>query len=77
MQRYFLIKTGQSILLLVGVLIVAAVTVFLPYSPLNQLLGFVRLPFVPVLVLLGITVLYILSSELAKRVFYARMQLST
>ena len=49
-------------------------TALLPYSPLGQVLGFVRLPLVPVLVLLGITVLYVLGSELAKRAFYARVQ---
>jgi Mg2+-importing ATPase len=60
--------------LLVGVLVVAAITVYLPYSPLGQVLGLVRLPPLPVLVLLGITVLYVLGSELTKRVFYARVQ---
>jgi Mg2+-importing ATPase len=73
-QRPFY-KSTPGRALLVGVLVVAAVTIFLPYSPLSKVLGFVRMPPLPVLVLLGITVLYVLGSELAKRVFYARVQL--
>ena len=72
-QRPFF-KSMPGRALLIAVLIVAAVTVLLPYSPLDQVLGFVRLPLVPALVLLGITVLYVLGSELAKRAFYARVR---
>jgi Mg2+-importing ATPase len=72
-RPFFKSRPGRA--LLIAVLIVAAVTVLLPYSPLDQVLGFVRLPLVPALVLGGITVLYVLGSELAKRVFYARVQL--
>ena len=71
-RPFFKSMPGRALLL--AVLVVAAVTVLLPYSPLSQVLGFVRLPLVPVLVLLGITVLYVLGSELAKRFFYARVQ---
>jgi Mg2+-importing ATPase len=69
-RPFFRSMPGKA--LLSAVLIVAAVTVALPYSPLSKVLGFVRLPLVPVLVLIGITALYVLGSELAKRVFYAR-----
>jgi Mg2+-importing ATPase len=71
-RPFFKSMPGRALLL--AVLAVAAVTVLLPYSPLSQVLGFVRLPLVLVLVLLGITVLYVLGSELAKRFFYARVQ---
>jgi Mg2+-importing ATPase len=71
-RPFFRSMPGKALLL--AVLIVAAVTIALPYSPLSMLLGFVQLPLVPILVLLGITALYVLGSELAKRVFYARMQ---
>jgi Mg2+-importing ATPase len=71
-RPFFRSMPGRALLL--AVLVVAAVTVLLPYSPLGQVLGFVRLPLVPVLALGGIAVLYVLGSELAKRVFYARVQ---
>jgi Mg2+-importing ATPase len=60
--------------LLIAVLVVAVVTVLLSYSPLGQVLGLVRLPLAPVLALGGIAALYVLGSELAKRVFYARVR---
>jgi Mg2+-importing ATPase len=71
-RPFFKSRPGRA--LLIAVFIVAAVTVLLPYSPLSQVLGFVRLPPAPVLALLGIAVLYVLGSELVKKVFYARAQ---
>jgi Mg2+-importing ATPase len=61
--------------LLAAVLIVAGVTAALPYSPLNKILGFIPLS-VPLLLTLGsITVLYVLTSEVAKKVFYKHVHL--
>jgi Mg2+-importing ATPase len=56
-------------------LVVAGVTLALPFSPLKGLLGFTPLPLSLLLVLLGITVLYVITSEVAKRSFYRRVQL--
>jgi len=56
--------------LLIATLLVAGVTVVLPYSPLSRLLGFTPLPLSVLLTLGGIAVLYIASSELAKKAFY-------
>ncbi len=67
-------KSRPSRYLLVATLVVAGVTVILPYSPLNGLLGFTPLPPAILLILGGITVLYIATSELAKKVFYQRLQ---
>lgn len=53
-------------------LVVAAVTLLLPYTPLAGPLGFTPLPFSYVLVLFAIVALYFLSAELAKRWFYRR-----
>ena len=61
--------------LLIAVLIVAVATIGLPYSPLGRVLGFVRLLPLTILLLGGITVLYVLGSELAKKLFYARVKL--
>ena len=60
--------------LLIAVLVISVVTVLLPYSPLSPVLGFVHLPLVPVLALGGIAMLYVFGSELAKKVFYYRVQ---
>lgn len=72
-RPFFQSMPGKA--LLAAVLIVAAITVVLPYSPLSKVLGLVRLPLAPILALLSITVLYVLGSEIAKRFFYARMRL--
>jgi len=67
-------KSRPGNYLLISALIVAGVTVVLPYSPLSGLLGFTPLPIPLLLVLGGIAVLYIASSEMAKKVFYKRVQ---
>jgi Mg2+-importing ATPase len=61
--------------LLAAVLIVAGVTAILPYSPLNKILGFIPLSVPLLLTLGGITVLYVLTSEVAKKVFYKYVHL--
>jgi Mg2+-importing ATPase len=67
-------KSRPGNYLLISALIVAGVTVALPYSPLSGLLGFTPLPISLLLVLGGITVLYIASSEMTKKVFYKKVQ---
>jgi Mg2+-importing ATPase len=68
-------KSRPGKYLLVGTLIVAGATLCLPYSPLNKLLGFTPLSLPLLLALGGISLLYILASEAAKKFFYARAQL--
>jgi Mg2+-importing ATPase len=72
-KPFFRSRPGKY--LLIGTLIVAAVTLVLPYSPLSGVLGFTPLSLSPLLVLGVITLLYVLASETAKRVFYTRVQL--
>lgn len=57
-------------------LAVAIVTLALPYLPFGGLLGFTPLPLAVLLLLLGITGLYVLTVEATKRVFYARLRSS-
>jgi Mg2+-importing ATPase len=71
-RPFFKSRPGRY--LLISALIVAGVTVVLPYSPLSGLLGFTPLPISLLLVLGGITVFYIATSEMAKKVFYERVQ---
>jgi Mg2+-importing ATPase len=67
-------KSRPGNYLLIAALIVAGVTVVLPYSPLSGLLGFTPLPISLLLVLGGITVLYIATSEMTKKIFYKRVR---
>jgi Mg2+-importing ATPase len=73
-QRPFF-KSRPGRYLALSALAVAVVTLILPYSPLNGILGFTPLPLPLLLVLLGITVAYITASEVAKRIFYKRVQM--
>ncbi len=65
-------KSKLSRALLVSMLLVLAITLALPYSPLNELLGFKPMKFSSVMMLGLITLLYVAASELAKRIFSAR-----
>ncbi len=60
--------------LLISTVAVAAVTLVLPYLPIAGAPGFVPLPIPVMLMLVGITGLYVVSVELAKKVFYARRE---
>ena len=74
-QRPFLkSKPGKG--LLYSTLIVALFTLALPFIPgLNKLLGFVALPMNILLPLIGITLIYILINEVAKQIFYKKIEL--
>jgi Mg2+-importing ATPase len=67
-------KSRPGRLMLIGVLLVAGVTLVLPYSPLSGILGFTPLPVSLLLILGSITVLYVATSEIAKRIFYRRVR---
>ena len=53
---------------------VMLITLWLPYSPLAGLLGFVPLPLAYLLVIFGIVALYFISAEFAKRWFYRQVK---
>ncbi len=71
-RPFFKSKPGS--ILWVAVLVVAGTTIFLPYTPLGALFGFVPLPAAYLVLLLSITGLYLVASELAKHWFYARVK---
>jgi Mg2+-importing ATPase len=62
-------KSALSRALLIAMILVVIITLALPYSPLNELLGFKPLPLSSLLVLGLISLLYVAASEAAKRVF--------
>lgn len=68
---FFRSRPGR--LLLVSTLVVMGITVLLPYLPVNTAFGFTSLPASLLLGVLGLTVLYVVMTELAKRFFYTRM----
>ncbi len=65
-------KSRPGTLLLVAVLVVAVVAIALPYTSLGALFGFVPLPGPMLAVLLLITALYLVASELVKQWFFRR-----
>lgn len=67
-------KSRPGATLLIATLAVDALTLALPYSPLAGVLGFSPLPPLFLALLGGILVLYMLTAEVAKQVFYRRMQ---
>ena len=59
----------------ISTLIVSLVTFLIPYLPFSGLLGFVPLPAGVMLLLMLITILYVIATEIAKQIFYARVAL--
>ena len=63
--------------LLTATLIVDALTLVLPYTPLAGVFGFIPLPALFVAILLIILILYVLTAEYAKHMFYRRLRNTT
>jgi Mg2+-importing ATPase len=57
-------------LLLLATLLVIAATLVLPFSPLARLFGFERIPISSIALLGCVVALYVVSAEIAKRIFY-------
>jgi Mg2+-importing ATPase len=60
----------------ISTLIVAVITIVIPYLPGHTLLGFVKLPMEIMALILLITLLYVLATEAVKQVFYRRMSVT-
>jgi Mg2+-importing ATPase len=73
-RPFFKSRIAKS--LVISTAIVALITLVLPFSPLNHLLGFTQLSLPVLATLLGVTLLYILATEGVKRLFYLRIQTS-
>ncbi len=63
-------KSLPSRLMITVTMVIAGITLLLPYSPLAAILGFEALPLNYLLAIFGIVALYLLSAEFTKRLFY-------
>jgi Mg2+-importing ATPase len=67
-KPFFKSKPGKY--LLMTTLLIAVVTIFLPFTPLGTILGFTPLSFTTYLLLALIVILYIFAAEITKTIFY-------
>ena len=67
-------KSRPAKALLVATLLTVVVTVVLPFTPLASIFGFTRLPLLFLLLIAIIVVLYIVSAEVVKNIFYKRVK---
>ena len=74
-SRRPLLRSRPGKYLLMATLLVVVVTLILPFTPLDQILGFSQLPASFILVIIAIVIVYIFAAELAKRVFYRLVRL--
>ena len=61
-----------SRMMIIATILVAILTLYLPYSPLAGLLGFTPLPLLYLVSILGIVIFYFFSAEFAKKIFYRK-----
>jgi len=69
-RPFFLSRPGRHLLVATVLVVVAALV--LPYTPLATVFGFAPLPLWYLAVLGAIVALYVVSAEMAKRMFYRR-----
>jgi len=72
-RPFFKSRPGKH--LLIATLAVVACAMIFPFTPLAMLFGFVPLPMSFLMILGGIIILYILTAELAKKIFYSKINL--
>jgi Mg2+-importing ATPase len=75
--RHLFFHSRPGTLLLASTLIFIGITIVMPYLPFISVFGFVPLPAPLLLTMLGLTVLYILATELTKKFFYSRVENAT
>jgi Mg2+-importing ATPase len=72
--RHPFYKSRPGNWLLISTVVVVVITVIIPFLPFSSFFGFVPLPASLIVALLGLTVLYVVVTELAKRYFYSRFE---
>ena len=71
--RRLCFRSRPGNLLLASTAIVICMALALPYLPFAPLFGFVPLPAPLMVALIGLTALYVLAAEVAKKYFYSRL----
>lgn len=71
--RHVFFRSRPGKLLLISSLIFVGITLVLPYLPFISIFGFIPLPAPLMLTMIGLTSLYVLATEIAKKIFYSRM----
>jgi len=74
--RRVFFRSRPGTLLLVSTLVVILITLVIPYLPFISVFGFTPLPAPLLLAVIGLTLLYVVVTELAKKAFYSRMDRS-
>jgi Mg2+-importing ATPase len=72
--RHVFFRSRPGKLLLVSTIIVVCITIVLPYLPFASVFGFIPLPAPLMLTVLGLTGLYVVVTEIAKKFFYSRIE---
>jgi P-type Mg2+ transporter len=71
--RHLFFRSRPGNLLLGSTIVVIVIAVVLPYLPINALFGFIPLPLPLLFAVLGLTILYVVTTEAAKKYFYAKL----
>jgi Mg2+-importing ATPase len=71
--RHLFLRSRPGRLLLVTTLVFCAITLVLPYLPFSRAFGFEPLPAPLLLAVVGLTALYVLVVEVAKKAFYGHL----
>jgi Mg2+-importing ATPase len=71
-RPFFKSKPGRY--LLMATLIIAGVTLIFPFTPLGRIFGFVPLPLSFLVMMLAIVALYMVTTEVVKKIFYQRVK---
>jgi Mg2+-importing ATPase len=72
--RHLFFRSRPGTLLMLSTFIFIGITLVIPYLPFNSLFGFIPLPPPLMLAVIGLTLLYVLVTEIAKSYFYSRME---
>ncbi len=71
--RHVFFRSRPGKLLLVSTIIIVVITIIIPYLPFDSVFGFIPLPIPLLLAVIGLTLLYIVTTEIAKKYFYSRI----
>ena len=67
-------KNHPSVTMLLVTILVAAIAIYLPYSPIAGILGFIPIPWTAMLGIFVIAIVYFFAAEYTKRRFYQKYQ---